>query len=99
VEAPPTPVKRPKKKAAPAKAAAKVKKVKKEGPKKASAYTMFCSDTRPSIVKKNADLTFGEVGKALGSAWGELSEKDKAAWKAKAEKQTAKNAADFKKKK
>ena len=50
-------------------------------------------------VKKNADLTFGEVGKALGCAWGELSEKDKAAWKAKAEKQTAKNAADFKKKK
>ena len=40
-------------------------------------YMNFCKEMRPKIVKENSKLTFGEVGKALGAAWGKLSDAQK----------------------
>ena len=42
-----------------------------------SKYMNFCKVTRPDIVKKNPDMTFGEVGKELGKQWRELSDAKK----------------------
>ena len=42
---------------------------------------VFCKATRPEILKKNPGMAFGEVGKALGAAWGKLSEAEKAKYK------------------
>merc|ERR1712093_865102 len=36
-------------------------------------YMIFCKAERPKIVKANPNMPFGEVGKALGAAWGKLS--------------------------
>ena len=56
------------KKAAPAK-----KEKRAPGP-----YMVFCKEMRPKIIKENPKLSFGEVGKALGAAWGKLSDAQKA---------------------
>ena len=46
-----------------------------------SPYMLFCKAERPNIIKKNPKLTFGEVGKELGAAWGKLSDAQKAKFK------------------
>ena len=43
---------------------------------------VFCKEMRPKILKDNPGMAFGEVGKALGAAWKELSDADKAKYKA-----------------
>ena len=45
-------------------------------------YMIFCKSERPKVVKANPAYTFGEVGKALGAAWGKLSDAQKAKYKA-----------------
>jgi len=55
---------------------------KADKPKKApGAYMNFCKETRPKIVAASPDLTFGEIGKALGVAWKKLSDSEKAEYK------------------
>ena len=44
-------------------------------------YMIFCNAERPKIVKANPNMPFGEVGKALGAAWGKLSDAQKAKYK------------------
>jgi hypothetical protein len=87
VVAPKSPAKSPK--AAP-KVAAKVAKPSKKAAKEAKAdkpkrapgpYMIFCKSERPKIVAKSPTLTFGEVGKALGLAWGKLTDAEKAKFK------------------
>jgi len=83
--------KSPKGKAAPAKkspaakkAPAKKSPAKKDAPKEKNPpgpYMVFCKEQRPKIVKASPNLSFGEVGKALGAAWGKLSDKEKAKYK------------------
>lgn len=52
-------------------AAAKAKK-----PKRAmSAYMFFVKDNRGKIAAQNSDLSFAEIGKALGLAWKNASDK------------------------
>ena len=46
-----------------------------------SGYMLFAKEKRPDIIKKSPELTFGEVGKALGAAWKALSETEKAKYK------------------
>jgi len=38
---------------------------------------------RPTVLKEKPDLSFGEVGKELGSRWRALSDAQKAKYKAK----------------
>jgi len=76
--------KSPAKKAPAKKAPAKKSPAKKEAPKEKKApgpYMVFCKEQRPKIVKANPNFTFGEVGKALGAAWGKLSDAQKAKYK------------------
>lgn len=40
---------------------------------------------RPKVIKEKPDLTFGEVGKELGSRWRALGDKEKETWKNKPE--------------
>ena len=47
----------------------------------ASPYMIFCKAERPKIIKANPSMAFGEVGKALGAAWGKLSDAQKAKFK------------------
>ena len=44
-------------------------------------YMIFCKAERPKIVKANPSMASGEVGKALGAAWGKLSDAQKAKFK------------------
>ena len=44
-------------------------------------YMIFCKAERPKIVKANPSMAFGEMGKALGAAWGKLSDAQKAKFK------------------
>ena len=46
-------------------------------PRKPSAYILFCKAERASIVEARPQLTFGEVGKALGAKWKKLSDAEK----------------------
>jgi hypothetical protein len=58
------------------------KKPKEKGAKKAPGpYMVFCKEERPKIVKANPGMAFGEIGKALGAAWGKLSDAQKAKYK------------------
>jgi len=66
----------PPKKSIAKKSAPKEKSKKAPGP-----YMVFCKEMRPKIVKENPGMAFGEIGKALGAAWGKLSDKDKAKYK------------------
>ncbi len=59
--------------------APKEKKEKADKPKRApSAYIIFCTEKRTEIKDANPEATFGELGKLLGAAWKEMSDKDKA---------------------
>jgi len=45
--------------------------------RKVGAYIMFTKEMRPKIVKENPGMAFGDVGKALGLAWGKLTDAQK----------------------
>ena len=87
----PAPVIKKKAKAAkPKKTAAKPSKAKASKGKKPAAakekkapgpYMVFCKEKRSVILKQNPGMSFGEVGKALGAAWGKLSDAEKAKYK------------------
>jgi len=49
----------------------------------------FSIETRPSIIKKNPTIAFGEVGKEIGAAWGKLSDAQKKPYQAQADKDKA----------
>mmetsp|Transcript_42800 Transcript_42800/g.55005 ORF Transcript_42800/g.55005 Transcript_42800/m.55005 type:complete len:294 (+) Transcript_42800:787-1668(+) len=67
------------------KKAATKKKKDPNAPKGAkSAYMYFCDKTRPELKANEPELTFGEVGKKLGSLWGALDEESKAPFLEKA---------------
>lgn len=51
-------------------------------PKSASAYVHFCSAKRADIVAANPGASFGDVAKALGAAWQQLTPAEKAAYAA-----------------
>ena len=71
-------------KAAKGKASKGKKAAKDDKPKVKRApgpYMIFCKAERPKIVKANPSMAFGEVGKALGAAWGKLSDAQKAKFK------------------
>ena len=51
-------------------------------PKRAPGpYMIFCKEERPKIVKANPNMSFGEVGKALGEKWRGMSDAQKAKYK------------------
>jgi hypothetical protein len=65
---------------------AKTEKASEKGaPKEKKApnnnYQRFAKQERPNIVKENPSIKFGEIGKALGLAWGKLSKAEKATYK------------------
>ena len=85
----------PKKKAAAKKAAPKKAAKKDKGYKNASsAYMFFAKANRDKIIKANPDAGFGEVGKLIGAAWGELSDKDKGPYQKLADKDKVRAAKD-----
>ena len=58
----------------------KKKKRKKDpkAPKRGlSAFMFFSQEMRPKIQEKNAEASFGEIGKLLGEAWKNVSEEEK----------------------
>lgn len=61
------------------------KKAAKNGKEKKAPgpYMVFCKAMRPKILAKNPGMAFGEVGKALGAAWGKLSDAEKAGYAGK----------------
>ncbi|XP_043922318.1 HMG domain-containing protein 4-like isoform X1 [Protopterus annectens] len=63
-------------------------KEKLEKPKKKknmSAYQLFCKEYRVNIVAEHPGIDFGELSKKLAEVWKQLLEKDKLAWKQKAQ--------------
>lgn len=63
----------------------------------ASPYMMFCKTERAAVVAANPTFTFGQIGKALGKAWGKLPEAQRAEYARAAEAaaaETAKAAAE-----
>ena len=42
-----------------------------------SAYILFSMERREALLKKNPNLKFGEVGKALGAEWAKMSDSQK----------------------
>jgi len=84
VQAPAPVIKKKAKVAKKAVKASKGKAKKDDKPKVKRApgpYMIFCKAERPKIVKANPSMAFGEVGKALGAAWGKLSDAQKAKFK------------------
>ena len=73
-----------------AKATAKALKAEKKAAKEAKPkrapgpYMLFCKEQRPKIVAAHPEYTFGEVGKALGAGWKELTDDQKAKYKQEA---------------
>lgn len=56
----------------------KKKVAKKDKPKRAmSAYLFFAKKTRPSVRDQNPDFKFGDITKAVATAWKELPEEEK----------------------
>lgn len=51
-----------------------------------SGYFLWTGENRASYMKKNPDSTIGDVGKAMGKAWGNLSDAAKKPYLAAAEK-------------
>ncbi|TID25174.1 putative nucleosome binding protein [Venturia nashicola] len=49
-----------------------------------SAYMFFANDNRDKVREENPGIKFGEVGKALGEKWKELSADDKKPYDKKA---------------
>jgi hypothetical protein len=78
--------------------AAKKEKKDPNAPKRGlSAFMFFSKAERAGIIAKNKDISFGEVGKALGAAWAKADDKSKAKFgkmaetdKARYEKEMAK---------
>lgn len=63
----------------------KHKKEKKDTPNKSlSPFIIFNKDNREKIKAANPDVTFGELGKLIGSAWKSLNEFDKKSYEQKA---------------
>ena len=64
------------KKAAPA---AKKGKLNKDGSVKKkrgkNAFMFFSMEIRPTVVKENPDLAFGEVGKEIGKRWAAVKDR------------------------
>eukprot|EP00544_Gedaniella_sp_CCMP2646_P013237 CAMPEP_0202479814 /NCGR_PEP_ID=MMETSP1361-20130828/2_1 /ASSEMBLY_ACC=CAM_ASM_000849 /TAXON_ID=210615 /ORGANISM="Staurosira complex sp., Strain CCMP2646" /LENGTH=75 /DNA_ID=CAMNT_0049107165 /DNA_START=23 /DNA_END=250 /DNA_ORIENTATION=+ len=55
---------------------------KKDGAKKPlSGFMLFSKEHRAKVKEENPDLTFGGIGKELGSMWRALSDKEKQAYK------------------
>lgn len=54
------------------------------GTPRVSGYMLFCKEARPRILNETPDLTFGDVGKALGAEWRELSADEQQVWKTRA---------------
>ncbi|KAI8923664.1 high mobility group box domain-containing protein [Entophlyctis helioformis] len=50
-----------------------------------SAFMIFSQENRAKIKEDNPEASFGEIGKLLGAAWRELSEKGKQVYNEKAE--------------
>ena len=48
-------------------------------------FIYHATANRPKVIKEKPDLSFGEVGKELGSRWRALSDKEKETWKNKPE--------------
>eukprot|EP00897_Mesotaenium_endlicherianum_P007519 jgi/Mesen1/6796/ME000035S06175 len=70
--------------------APKEKKEKKKkdpnAPKKPLApYMIYCKEQREVVKANNPDVSFGELGKILGSQWSTLEEKEKKPYLKKAE--------------
>ncbi|KAJ7330157.1 hypothetical protein JRQ81_016331 [Phrynocephalus forsythii] len=65
----------------------KTEKLEKEKPKKKnmSAYQVFCKEYRVNIVAEHPGIDFGELSKKLAEVWKQLPEKEKLAWKQKAQ--------------
>lgn len=64
------------------------KKLAKKEKKAPGPYMVFCKEMRPKILAKSPGMAFGEVGKALGAAWGKLSDAEKAGYTGKASSKT-----------
>ena len=64
----------------------KVKKLKKEGPKKPkSSYMFFCMEKRADVAKKNPTFKLGQISKEIGEMWSKTTEKGKAKFEKLAE--------------
>ncbi|XP_053325172.1 HMG domain-containing protein 4 [Spea bombifrons] len=65
----------------------KKKKEETDKPKKKnmSAYQVFSKEYRGSIIAEHPGIDFGELSKKLAEVWKQLPEKDKLAWKQKAQ--------------
>jgi len=56
----------------------KVKKLKKDGPKKPkSSYMFFSMEKRAEVVKKNPTAKLGEISKEIGDLWKKTTDKNK----------------------
>lgn len=63
-----------------------------KAPKRSSSgYFLFMADARPALLKKNPSMksSVAAIGKALGAAWGKLSDGEKGPYLAKAAKAKA----------
>lgn len=64
----------------------KHKREKKDTPNKSlSPFIIFNKENREKIKAANPDVTFGELGKLIGSAWKSLNEFDRKSYEQKAE--------------
>ncbi len=76
----------------------KVKKAKRDpnAPKKGlSAFMLFSRDKRVELKAAKPEVTFSEMGKLLGLAWKELSEKQRAVYTKKAEEDKLRYTSDL----
>lgn len=55
-----------------------------------TAYMLFCNTHRPTIVNENPGIEFAAISKKLGEMWQTLSNKQKLAWRRKAQRRTMK---------
>ena len=55
-----------------------------------NAFTLFAREMRPAMKERYPDSTFGEMGKALGEAWRDLSVAQRMKYENMTEKKTAK---------
>ncbi|CAM6098873.1 unnamed protein product [Calypogeia fissa] len=58
----------------------------KKRPKRAlGPYMYFCKDQRKDIQDQNPNMSFGDIGRVLGSQWSRLNEKEKQKYVRKAQ--------------
>lgn len=55
--------------------------------KVANGYMVFCKERRPAIAKSRKNLSFGQIGAAMGEQWRNLSEAERDEFQAKAVRQ------------